>query len=390
MTVALPPDVLPEFPVFSEFADVANPAHYLRLPDDWLLAVADVVSSRTAIAGGNYKTVNMAGASVITAVLNALGRPDLPFVFGGDGATVAIPESGEMAARQALADSARWIADELQLEMRVALVPLSAVRAAGFDVQVSLFRTGTGLAYAMFSGGGSAWAEDQMKQGQFAVPPSPEGAQPDLHGLSCRWSPLPSHNGNVVSIIVAPGKRGADAAFSALVTEVVAATASPDHTPNPVPVNGPAPIVDFSGVETEVRTHPEPERRRARLLARASIVMVWLSYRTGISLGRFNARRYVREIRQNTDFRKFDDGLKMTVDIDDMGLRRIEAMLSEAAERGDCYFGVHRQDSALMTCIVPGLGMTQHMHFVDGADGGYARAAVKMKEMVAGSEALNA
>lgn len=388
MTTALPQDVLPEFPVFSEFADVANPSHYQRLPDDWLLAVADVVSSRTAIAGGNYKRVNMAGASVITAILNALGRPDLPFVFGGDGATVAIPASGASAARQALADSARWIADELQLDMRVALVPLAAVRAAGFDVLVSLFRMGTGLAYAMFSGGGSAWAEARMKEGQFAVPPSPAGSLPDLHGLSCRWSPLPSNNGNIVSIIVTPGKHGADAAFNALVTQVVAATASAGHTPNPTPVNGPAPLVDFSGVETEMRAHPKPERRRARLLAKASIVMVWLSYRTGISLGRFNARRYIREIHQNTDFRKFDDGLKMTVDIDDAGLQRITAMLRAAAERGACFFGLHRQDSALMTCIVPGLGMTQHMHFVDGADGGYATAAVRMKEMISGQALL--
>lgn len=381
MTAATPPDLLAGIPVFSEFSDVANPSHYRRLPDDWLLAIADVVSSRVAVAGGNYKIVNMAGASVITAVLNALGQQDLPFVFGGDGAIIAVPHSGAEAARQALADSASWIAAELRLDMRVALAPLSEVRAAGFDVQVARFRAGPDLAYAMFSGGGAAWAEAQVKQGRFAVAPSPEGSQPDLNGLSCRWNPLPNSNGNIVSIIVAPGKRGQDAAFNALVAQVAAATGAAGDSLNPVPENGPVPVVDFSGVETEVRAHPEPARRRARLLARAAILLVWLSYKTGMSIGGFNARRYCREIRQNTDFRKFDDGLKMTVDIDDSGLRRIEAMLSAAAARGDCVYGLHRQDSALMTCIVPAQGAMNHMHFVDGADGGYAQAAIMMKDM---------
>ncbi len=65
--------------------------NYRPLPDDWALATADIVGSTKAIADGRYKAVNMAGASVISALLNGLGRRDLPFVFGGDGALVALP-----------------------------------------------------------------------------------------------------------------------------------------------------------------------------------------------------------------------------------------------------------------------------------------------------------
>ena len=79
------------------------------------------------------------------------------------------------------------------------------------------------------------------------------------------------------------------------------------------------------------------------------------------------------------DFRKFDDGLKMTIDIDPVRLARIEALLEDATARGVCQFGLHRQSSALVTCIVPSLMSGDHMHFIDGASGGYAQAASQMK-----------
>ena len=79
-------------PVFSAFEGVADAANYRPLPDGWALATTDIVGSTSAIDQGRYKSVNMAGASVISALLNALGRRDLPFVFGGDGALVAFPD----------------------------------------------------------------------------------------------------------------------------------------------------------------------------------------------------------------------------------------------------------------------------------------------------------
>ena len=78
-------------PVFDRFADIADPSRYQPLPDDWVLGLADVVQSTQAIADNRYKAVNMAGAAVIAAVANALGNRDFPFVFGGDGASFAVP-----------------------------------------------------------------------------------------------------------------------------------------------------------------------------------------------------------------------------------------------------------------------------------------------------------
>ena len=77
--------------VFRDFTRVLDPALYKPLPDDWVIGVADVVHSTTAIHEHRYKAVNMAGAAVIVAVTNALEGRDFPFVFGGDGASFAVP-----------------------------------------------------------------------------------------------------------------------------------------------------------------------------------------------------------------------------------------------------------------------------------------------------------
>ena len=83
-----------------------------------------------------------------------------------------------MRAREALAATATWVREDLDLEMRVALVPVSAIRAQGLDVRVARFGPSANLSYAMFSGGGLGWAEAAMKRGEFAVAEAPPARSP--------------------------------------------------------------------------------------------------------------------------------------------------------------------------------------------------------------------
>src|SRR3982074_1386601 len=115
-------------PVFRGFSRLMDPALYSPLPDDWSIGIADIVESTRAIAEARYKAVNMAGASVIAAVTNALEGREFPFVFGGDGASFAVSPADLARARDALAAAAIWVKDDLDLVMRVAMVPIAAIR----------------------------------------------------------------------------------------------------------------------------------------------------------------------------------------------------------------------------------------------------------------------
>jgi hypothetical protein len=132
-------DFYDRLPLFTRFAQLTDPAIYTPLPGDWVLGLADIVRSTAAIEAGGYKAVNTAAAAVIASVANALTDKDFPFVFGGDGASLALPPEEEEAGRRALAAAAAWVRDELGMHMRVALVPVAVVRANGLDVRLARF-----------------------------------------------------------------------------------------------------------------------------------------------------------------------------------------------------------------------------------------------------------
>ncbi|SER65760.1 Protein of unknown function [Rhizobium sp. NFR03] len=366
-------------PVFTAFEGVADAENYRPLPIDWWIASADIVDSTGAIDAGRYKAVNMAGASVISAVLNAVGHFDLPFVFGGDGALVALPPSALVATTSALAAVQLYAREELDLHLRAALVPVSDIRVAGLDVRVARFQVSQDVSYAMFAGGGGAWAEKEMKAGRYLVAPAPAGARPDLTGLSCRWNPIASRHGAIVSIIAVPCPGQEAGPFAMLVADIVALASGEEREGHPVPAEGPTLGLNREGLETEVRTVDKSGRLRQRGRILVEAALTYGLAKLGMTLGRFDPKIYRQDVASNSDFRKFDDGLKMTIDIEAARLASIEARLDRAASEGVCRYGLHRQDEALMTCIVPTALSRDHMHFIDGANGGYAMAASQLK-----------
>src|ERR1700722_1653593 len=215
-------DFYASLPVIDDFARAVSIDVYRPLPDDWSVGFADVVGSTKAIAEGRYKAVNMIGAGVIAAVANALDRRPFPFVFGGDGASFAVSAADTPRAAEALAAMAVFAREELQMGLRVAMVPMTTIRAAGRDVRVGRYAASEHCSYAMFAGGGLAWVEVEAKRGAFALPPAPDGARPDLSALSCRFTISPAARGVVLSVIAMP--RGDDPRFGDLVKEIVEMT----------------------------------------------------------------------------------------------------------------------------------------------------------------------
>lgn len=369
-----------DIPVFGDFSKVVDDAVYRPVPDDWFIGLTDVVGSTVAIENGQYKAVNMAGASAISAVINAFGHQNFPFVFGGDGVSFAVPGEYRDMAADALARTARWVEEELDLSLRAALVPVGEIRANGHDVRVARFGASPAVAYAMFSGHGVEWAEAAMKQDRFAVAPAPPGARPDLTGLSCRWKPVESNRGCILSMIVGPADGADQTAYDKVVGDIIALFESAGRGGHPIPEQGP----DFGwppkGMDYEARATAvgEGRAREKRRIAMISLIG-WILFKTGWKMKNFDPGHYRRMTGLNTDFRKFDDVLRMTVDCDGGTLAGAKNMLEAAKTAGTIRYGVYEQDAAIMTCIVPSVETDDHLHFLDGADGGYALAAKMMK-----------
>jgi hypothetical protein len=370
-------------PVFRGFGSLMDPALYSPLPDDWTVGVADIVESTKAIANQRYKAVNMAGAAVIAAVTNALEGREFPFVFGGDGASFAIAPADLARTREALAATAIWVKEDLDLVMRVALVPVKAVRAQGFDVRVARFGPSPNLSYAMFSGGGLGWAEAAMKRGEFAVPAAPPGTQPDLSGLSCRFEEMPSTRGLILSVLVVPAQGADPVAFRKVIEDVIDLVERSPDAGRPVPPEGPPLRWPPAGVEYEARAARGGPLLVRRTFVLATTLWAYVVMRFGIKVGNFVPKTYVQQVVENSDFRKYDDGLRMIIDCTPELERALTQRLVTAASSRIVRYGLHRQDAAMMTCFTPSVMRSDHVHFIDGARGGYASAATALKASAA-------
>jgi hypothetical protein len=377
-------DFYVRLPVFDRFSQLTDPGIYTPLPDGWIIGLSDIVRSTSAIQSGRYKEVNTAAASVIAAVANRLGNHDFPFVFGGDGASFALPAARTDLAREALAAVAAWVRDEFGLELRAALVPVREIRAQGHDVRIARFAASADVAYAMFSGGGLAYAERRMKEGAYTIPAAGPGTLPDLTGLSCRFDEILPERGVILSLIVLPGPKADAGAFGTLIDRVLNLAEDRTATGRPVPAGGPKVAAPFKNFRIEAKALKGSSGTGLRAFAglAAQRLLSFAIFSIGRPIRSFDPARYRRQLVENTDFRKFDDGLRMTIDCTPDLADRLEGLLAEAERTGVARYGLHRQGAALMTCFVPSPTSADHIHFVDGAMGGYAMAARALKPTV--------
>ena len=378
-------------PDFADFAEFTDPAHYRPAPADWLVVVTDIEGSTRAIAEGRYKDVNMLAAAGIVAVLNVVGGTEIPFVFGGDGATLLVPPDAEPSVGRALAALARLSRTGFDLRLRVGMVPVGDLARRGRPVNVARFAISPGNHLALFAGGGAELAAALIKGigGEpYRLPEAEDGADgPDLSGLSCRWEPLRARNGVVLSLLAQAtdtSPAAMAAAYRAVMDGVVAIIGGAADAGNPVSESSLTFRWPPSGLRLEAQTLTAGAPNwpiRLRLLVES--LLQWIALHLNLSVGAFEVKRYRAELRLNADYRRFDDTLRLVVDCAPAQADGIERFLHEQRAAGGIAFGTHRSDSALMTCLVFSLQSSGHLHFIDGSGGGFTLASRQLKAQLA-------
>jgi hypothetical protein len=374
-------------PVVERFSEVPMVEHYVQAPESWIVVITDVRGSTKAIEAGRYKDVNALGVASIVCLRNALGDVQIPFVFGGDGATLLVPASRLSSVHSALRGLVAMSEDAFGLEMRAGLVPVDQLRSEGFDVLVARFAASSDVSFAMFAGEGFSEAERRIKDPElgptYAVPEG--GAVADFAGFECRWRPIPARHGVALSLLVQA--TGEDRERNAQEYRRIIQRIEEALDEGGRPLDSERLVLqpwfgDYSqearitsgrssGVGTALRA------MRARVFASIGKVL----FATGLRASDFDGKRYRDEVVANTDFRKFDDTLRMVLDVSPQQREQIEAMLAEEHEAGRVAWGTHAAPATLMTCMIGGYS-GNHVHFVDGADGGYALAAKQLKQQL--------
>lgn len=377
-----------ELPTLEKFIDITDYRNFKSLPRDWYIIVTDIVGSTKAVEAGRYKEVNLIGACSIVAVLNVAGNIEIPFVFGGDGASLVIPPSLLLKAKQALLATQRMAKKEFNMNLRIGAVPVAEVSAARYKVKIAKLRVSENYSQAIFIGGGLTYATELIKNPLYGdiyqindtiLPP-----HADFSGLECRWQDIPSKHGETISLIVMVtlySSRKSYLVYKEVVEQIQKIYGSDDDFH---PIDPDALHLSFNANklyrETKIRAKSWLWLDKLLYLINIYIenLLGFLFMRFKIKLGGFNWGFYKKIVRDATDYRKFDDMLRMVITGNAAQRTKLTHYLEKKYTEGKLVYGLHVSDRALMTCVVFERSGRQ-VHFVDGADGGYALAAKAMK-----------
>ncbi len=388
-----------DLPMFQEFMGVTDGNNFHDVPDDWLIVVSDIKGSTKAIESGRYKEVNILGASCIIAVLNCVENVEIPFVFGGDGASFVIPPSCRKSVEKALNGARKLAHSSFDMELRVGIVPAKIVVEGGFRTRIAKMKVSPWGTLAMFSGGGLAFAEKLIKDPETSAAyeiQEGSGADPmdtqDLFaGLECRWEPIHSKKGETVCLMVMARSnnelRNAET-YSRFIEEIRKIYGS-QRDYSPVSPSQMKVTLNSKLLASEIKVRTFNKNFITRLtypiLLRLSCVLGKIIFKFGLRVGELDGEDYLNTLTKNSDFQKFDDTLRMTIDSTPEQRTKLVEFLEAQMKEGVLFYGMQISDSALMTCMVFDR-KERHLHFVDGASGGYALAAKQMKSQLAATK----
>lgn len=376
-----------ELPPLHQFLETTNMANFVPVPSDWVVVITDIEGSTQAIAQGRYKEVNLLGASSIAVVLNQAIGLDIPYVFGGDGASLLIPPPLIDAVKPALRMLQQVAQTEFQLQLRVGLVPVAVIQQAGYAVQIAKLQISPHYSQAMFAGGGLTYATDLIKNpttAPFYQLPQTEPAPADLSGVECRWQSIPSQHGETLSLIVmaTTGTSQRDYAVYQDVVNQIYAICGNDENFHPVQRDRLKLALSSNNLrsETKIRTQSSSWFKRWLYLSRIQfenmLGLVFMGLK--LTIGKMDWSQYKTLVTTTSDYKKFDDMLRMVISSTPAQRSQLTQYLEQRWQQGDLVYGLHTATSALMTCLVFERDGNQ-VHFVDGADGGYALAAKALK-----------
>lgn len=360
-------------------SDLLQEEHlFYKVPPDWHVIITDVKKSTDAVINGLHETVNLVATGSIVAVLNIAFKQDLalPFFFGGDGATFIIPGLMLEQVLKALVIHSQNTAANFMLELRVGHVPVERIYAEGHELKISKLKTNDLFSIPVAVGNGLAFAEKIIKGEDYRLGITEKITEEvDLSGMECRWDKIkpPVNYDEVVSLLVLarPGVKQ-ETAFKKVIDEIDRIYGSQEKR-KPITI----PRLKLKATLKKIAHESKVKLGRYRPLY---AFQHWLTTLLGTLYFRTKpGKTYLAQLVDLSDTLVIDGKINTVISGTSKQRAELEEKLKQFENEGLIHYGIFVSKESVMSCYVRSRD-AHHIHFIDGSDGGYTRAAGMLKQ----------
>lgn len=365
-------------------AVLALPGAFQAFPSDWEILITDIQGSTKAVSEGRFRDVNTVAASSVIACLNiAKKHPgiQLAFAYGGDGATILVPKELLQEINEALAILQENTKRTQGLVLRVGSLSVARIYDAGHELKVAKLSIAPGYDQAVFLGEGFAFADKVIKADLKTSSLESSTGEVDLTGLMCRWNEIrpPRTQQEVVCAIIQALDPRRQARVYQEVLGVIEEIYGSYQDRHPIHVRGLVPSIRLKNLLRKSELMKGSKYTIFALSECIRAVGSFLVFRLGIKIGGFDPVTYVQDLVAATDTLHLTGTLYTAIKGTEEQRLALRTVLDRLEAKGELIYGTSSSQASVLTCYVQKYD-DAHVHFLDGAGGGYTEASKEFKQ----------
>ncbi|MEO7214758.1 DUF3095 domain-containing protein [Mucilaginibacter sp.] len=354
-----------------------NDALFADVPEDWHVVITDIKNSTRAVMGGAHENVNLIATGSIVSALNiafSMGVT-VPFFFGGDGATFIVPPTIIDKVMQALAAYKVSTQQNFNLELRTGTVPVQEIYAEGYQLRIAKYSSSQVFFIPVVLGNGINYAEQIIKGDDYMLAPNAgEDEEPDLTGMQCRWDRIapPENKEEVVSLLVVARDGNRQSVVFKDVMNAMDEIYGLPQKRQPISVAK----LQFNSTFSKLSNEMMVTLGKIKWM---QLLKTWMLGLYGyVYFHTKNGKHYLQSLVEMADTLVIDGKINTVISGTAKQRLALQRVLDKLEAEGKLIYGLHISRASVMSCYVRDL-KDDHIHFVDGSEGGYTHAARMLK-----------
>lgn len=353
---------------------------FYKIPANWHVVITDIKNSTIAVQEGLHETINLIATGSIVAVLNIAFKANItvPFFFGGDGATFIIPPTILEKVISALHTHQENSKTSFNLDLRVGYVPVSEIYEQQQELNISKLRTSELFSIPVVLGDGLTYAEKKIKGPDYSFATLPFASEDlDLTGMQCRWDRIkpPENSFEVVSLLVVARKGVKQSfAFKKVMDKIDSIYGTPQRR-QPISASKLKLKATLAKIGLEMRAKKGGFNPFYLLLNLSKTFIGYFYFKTK------KGKEYLHNLVSMSDTLVIDGRINTVISGTEQQRKWLEEALNTIEQNAEIWYGLHVSKESVMSCYVRNLN-DKHVHFVDGAEGGYTKAAGVIKQKI--------